>query len=775
MTRLGLIEAARRFHRRSGLAPSEDEGAGKVRLAQLAALTRATPITMVTNAANVVLVSGVVHNIADPLALGLWCVAMLWFSGLTAWSQVRRMRRPTKRRTASHRAILRATHYAGALGFLWALVAVLWFPASDAVGQTFLAIVLAGMLSGGGFLLATVPPAAITYVAILYLGCAAGILLSNYPFPVTLIVLLTLFALTVLRSAHNTFRLFYDRFTAELELKERGHVIELLLNEFEESSSDWLFQIDTDHRIVQCSPRLAMILGRDPDRLIGRPFDSLVLDEGRLALLDTLTLKRPFKGLEVKASIEGRPRWWSLTANPIQNEDGDCVGWRGVGSDVTETKLAHDKVNWMAKTDMLTGLINRAEFRRLGALAVDAAKDGGAAPAIGILDLDNFKTVNDTLGHPVGDQLLCMVADQLRTFAGDDIKIARLGGDEFGLLVCDANSRAAVVEFAQDIVLRLSRAFEIETFRVTAGGTIGLAFWSGGEDVDQMIRNADFALYHAKENSRGTVHAYDRQLHHEAQMRRRLQEDLRGAVGSGQFSIVYQPIVDLKTGEPVSYEALLRWDHPEFGPLDPEAFITIAESSGQIDRLGNWVLKTVCAEAARWHHPAKVAVNISPAQLGGATLVDNIRMALSDSGLPPTRLEVEITESLFIHCQSGARDFIEGMRELGIRVALDDFGTGYSSLSYLTSLQVHKLKIDRSFVSGTGSVSHRRAIIAAIVAMARSMNIQTVAEGVECEGHLQMVRELGCDQAQGYHFSGPLTADVGGLAMMAEPRLRDGS
>ncbi|QCK85879.1 EAL domain-containing protein [Phreatobacter aquaticus] len=733
--------------------------AGRVRAAQIHAVARYSPLTMTANLINAAVVVAVVRQTANPWVLACWGIIVLTMVVATtrAWF-LQRARKP--RKTASVRAIRRATHHAAVLASIWALVPILWFRDIGLEGQLVIACLVTGMICAGGFALSTIPSAAYAYVTILALGAAYGLGETGNGYMLALTVLLSVYAAIVVRSVAGSAQLFRDQFLAEARLKERGEIIELLLNEFEQNSSDWLFETDTTFTVTSHSPRFAEVCGRSGESLAGVQLQGLAEPQGRAALDDKLARCEPFRDLDLRVNCHGTPRWWTLTAKPLYDEDSKLLGWRGVGSDVTEARQASEKVAWMARTDMLTGLPNRTRFRELAAMRLEIARRNGSSFALGCLDLDQFKTVNDTLGHPVGDALLTDVARELSHLAGEGVIFGRIGGDEFGMLVTDFARRGDVLALAQRIINEVGRSKVVRNARITIGTSIGIAFSSGESDtIDDLIRNADLALYRAKDAGRGTAVVFDDTMHREAEERRLLQEDLRLALDGGQLRIGYQPIVSVRQGDIIGFEALVRWHHPERGLLLPSTFIALAEETGLIESIGAWVLRQACSDAMTWPAHMRVAVNISPAQFGSAALLNHVAEALAASGLLPDRLELEITEALFMNHLAESDGFLRDMRALGVRIALDDFGTGFSSLGYLTRFPIQKLKIDRSFVSGATDFENRKAVVEAIVGIAKSLHFETTAEGVETAEDLAWVRSLGCDQAQGYHFSKALPID----------------
>jgi diguanylate cyclase (GGDEF)-like protein len=773
LRRLVAQSPVERWYRLSGLAPDNSPEVASVRAAQMRSMLRYTPIMMAANLVNALCVLiGVLHHVESPFLLILWGVAVCAFAvQATAIWYASRNRPP--REKVSARGLWRTTRQAAILGLLWGILPAVWYPELDQWGQVLVGTLVTGMICCGAFALATVPSAGTAYVFALMAGSLVGLLRAEIPHVEVIAILLLAYSVTVTYAVFGTGKLFVEHFEAETTLKHNGEVIQLLLNEFEENGSDWLFELDEHLRIVSCSPRFLDVLAEETHDLRGRRFGDLLAPAGQKSFFAALSGGRAFRDVVVEAGSRSGTRWWSVTAGPLFDAKGGVCGWRGVGSDVTEAKLAKDRIVWMATTDQLTGLPNRLHFHECAERAIDRCRAAGRQVGLASLDLDGFKQVNDTLGHAAGDQLLARIALRLHDFAGDGITIGRLGGDEFGVLIECGTGCDRMIGLLEKIVVAISAPIAIGDSTVSVGGTAGLALArSADEDIDRMMSNADTALYAAKEQQRGSVVLFSDAMQKSADERRGLADDLKLAVDERQLELHYQPIVDANTLRVVAAEALLRWRHPRRGLLSPDAFIGIAEATGQIGRIGNWVLSQACRDAAAWPDHVGVAVNVSPAQLVTNGTGTNVRAALASSGLAVHRLELEITEAVFVRHGTQAEEFMRDMDSLGVRIALDDFGTGYSSLGYITRFPVGKLKIDRSFVSGGAAIKERNAIISAIVGIARSLNMITTAEGVENPGELAWVRNLGCTQIQGYHIARPMAAaDFSAYLLSQEPEL----
>jgi diguanylate cyclase (GGDEF)-like protein len=418
----------------------------------------------------------------------------------------------------------------------------------------------------------------------------------------------------------------------------------------------------------------------------------------------------------------------------------------------------------LASEDPLTGLPNRRVFRAtLEKLCAATWSEINGTPTVFsvlFLDLDRFKIVNDTLGHKVGDLLLRSVAERLRNQLGEGLALARLGGDEFAIVVPHLTSRPTLIALANALSEVVCEPYEIDGHHIRTSVSIGIAIApQDGTTADDLLMASDLALYAVKANGRGTHKFYERSMNEEVEVRRQIENDLREAVERNAFELHYQPIIDLRRHAISEFEALVRWRHPEKGLVPPSLFIPIAEDTGLILRLGEWVLREACQAALRWPEDIAVAVNLSPVQFSVPNLADTIEQVLAETGLPASRLEIEITESLFLDKTDATISTLHRLKALGIRVALDDFGTGYSSLSYLQSFPFNKIKVDRSFVADLGAKKQQSVIVQAIVNIARALGMRTTAEGVETYEQLTFVEALGCNECQGYLFSGPVTSD----------------
>jgi diguanylate cyclase (GGDEF)-like protein len=457
----------------------------------------------------------------------------------------------------------------------------------------------------------------------------------------------------------------------------------------------------------------------------------------------------------------------------ILNHPMASGGWVATHEDITERRCAEAKIAYMARHDALTDLPNRVMFQeRLEEAFARSAR--GEELAVLCLDIDHFKGVNDTLGHPVGDLLLKQAAARLRECVRDTETAARLGGDEFAVVQIGASQPTSATALAARLIEVISAPYEIDGNEIVVGMSIGIAIAPGdGADPHQLLKNADLALYRAKADGRGVYRLFEPGMDTRMQARRALELDLRRALTAGEFELFYQPLIDIRTQDVNGFEALIRWRHPERGLIPPIEFIPLAEETGLIVPLGEWILRQACREASAWPSDISVAVNLSPLQFKNKNLAAAVVSALASSGLSPSRLELEITESVLLQDDASTLDMLHQFRGLGVKISMDDFGTGYSSLGYLRKFPFDKIKIDRSFIRDMADHEESLAIVRAVTAMGASLGMITTAEGVETREQLDRLRAEGCIQVQGYLFSPPRPAsEIDGLLSKMRPKLK---
>ncbi len=457
----------------------------------------------------------------------------------------------------------------------------------------------------------------------------------------------------------------------------------------------------------------------------------------------------------------------------VTNSPMAAGGWVATHEDITERRRVEAKIAYMAHHDALTDLPNRLQLYDQLRQTLARSKRGEHA-AVFCLDLDRFKAVNDAHGHPAGDLLLKSVADRLRQCIRDSDMVARLGGDEFAIVQAGASQPTDATSLASRLIEVIGAPYELGGHQVTIGLSIGIALAPGdGLDPDQLLKNADMALYRAKSDGHGLYRFFEPEMDARMQARRRLEIDLRKAIANGEFELFYQPLVDMKTEYVTGFEALIRWHHPERGMIPPVDFISVAEETGLIVPIGDWVLRRACAEAATWPSGVKIAVNLSPIQFKSKGLSLSVVSALAASGLSPKRLELEITESVLLQDGDATLAILHELRGLGVRISMDDFGTGYSSLSYLRKFPFDKIKIDQSFIVDMSDHDDSLAIVRAVIAMGSGLGIATTAEGVETVEQFKQLKLEGCTEVQGYLFSPPRpAAEVKGLLAAINPAIK---
>ena len=556
-----------------------------------------------------------------------------------------------------------------------------------------------------------------------------------------------------------------------------------LIQEFENSEKGWFWETTRDGTLSYISESVARALGRESDDLHRRPFTDLILPEkadgggsSERTLGFYLSSHVAFQDLIVRAKTKNEI-WWSISGRPVHDEVGRFFGFRGYASDLTKMRQSEVELDRLARQDSLTGLPNREVLRRALDDALVSAARRKHRCSVFLLDLDRFKAVNDTLGHPAGDTLLRLVSLRLRDEVGKLGQVGRLGGDEFEVVLPTMSGRDELSRLAQGIIDSLSRPYTINGTAVSIGASVGIVTSDYDDRTsDDLMRDADLALYGAKAAGKGTFCFFAPQMHEAARERQLMESDLRVALEKGQLRVVFQPSVDASSEAITGFEALIRWDHPEHGPVSPAMFIPLAEEIGLINEIGEWVLRTACAEAAKWPQQVSVAVNLSPVQFKAHALPATVRSVLSDVGLSAKRLELEITEGVLLSNDEHVHSMIDSLKKIGVKLALDDFGTGYSSLSYLLRVPFDKIKIDQSFVRGASDPESRNAaLIRAMVGLASDLQMQTTAEGVETQDELLLVRNLGCSLVQGYIFGKPMSADEAlKLAEKASPVRPDG-
>ncbi|MCJ2086221.1 EAL domain-containing protein [Methylobacterium sp. E-005] len=736
---------------------------GRIRARRHEAIDQLVPAMMLANIACVGPLTLLLWR-TQPIVLLTWCTLIVALCTARLIMAMRTNGQPP-RLYASPRSDRKRVRQAAVMALLFASVPAWLLTQTTGAEVTCVICFVTGLLWAGGLILAPVLPAAVTYVGLVSGLTIMGLLTSGFDaYNLYVSFLFIAGGTTVLGTAKRQSALFTANQRQQVALEEQGATIGVLLRDYEDQTSDWLWETNADLKYQNLSQRFIQALDRPAELIQGAALDQPLTDdavagnaEARRTLLNHITARTAFRDVAIPFTIAGSPRWWALSGRPFQDGQGTFLGYRGVCADITVAKRAEARLAYLAHHDALTDLPNRTLFCN----GLDhVLQRGRAGLAVLSLDLDGFKGVNDRYGHPAGDALLIAVAQRLRSVVEGGDQIARFGGDEFVILDTTYTDQADVEALAQNIIRALSTPFRIAGDDVTVGVSIGIAFgMTDGETAAALIKNADAALYRAKGDGRGTFRFFAPDMDRRLQERQRLVQDLRLALAHEELVLYYQAYVSATTGEVSGCEALLRWQHPERGMVSPAEFISVAEQSGLIIPIGVWVLEEACREAVRWPGAQRVSVNISPVQFRNRELPQTILTALTQAGLSPSRLEIEVTETVLIDDVEAALETLRQIRALGVRVALDDFGTGYSSLSYLRSFPFDKVKIDRSFVQELPTRHDNQIIVQAIRDMARGLGMTVTAEGVETCEQAERLRQSGCEELQGFLYSRPKPAD----------------
>jgi diguanylate cyclase (GGDEF)-like protein/PAS domain S-box-containing protein len=872
-----------------------EEERRSIRAAQIGAVLNLVPVTVAINVLNAAIVITANSDRGQSGVLIAWASTLLLLLGVSTFSWLRFRKSPPT--GGSNGALNRITIHAFLLAGIWTVIPTLFFPDTSAVNQVLIACLVSGMMGGGALCLSTVPRAGLLYTWTFAAGGAAALLLDDEPRFVYGLMLLVLYAVFMSRTLTAYGRLFISNQLNRVEMSRQTELIGLLLKNFEENSSDWLWETDAIGTLVRLSDRLVDVTQRSRAELQNMTVADLLRDGSAdpsatiVDLQSKVANRDAFRDLIVPVRVGGESRFWSITGAPEYDRSGRYTGYRGIGTDVTdrwmtqqklaeqaeqfesalenmpqgmcmfdadfrllvcnrryiemyglqeqdvapgthileltrrrvnsgllpavdmertkaiisqpvrptsaqfvsrlqdgriisisaeqmpgggcivihndisEQRRAEEQMRYLAHHDALTGLPNRVVLREEMIRCLD---EQDAKFSVLALDLDLFKEVNDTLGHPAGDELLKFVAQRLRATAGQADFVARQGGDEFVILQRRLGD-AEPGELAGRVIEALKQPYRIAESEVVIGASIGIATApTDAKDADQLLKFADLAMYRAKERGRNAFAFFEQGMDVEMHERRALEIDLRRAVEFGELELYYQPSVTAVDGTVSCLEALLRWNHPTRGMISPATFIPLAEETGLIIGIGEWVLRSACVEASRWPSNVSVAVNLSPVQFRSKDLAGMVTSAIASAGLDPRRVELEITESVMLQDSAANIAILHRLRSLGVKIVMDDFGTGYSSLGYLRSFPFDKIKIDRSFVKGAID-KEATAIIRAVCGLSADLGITTTVEGVETQDQLKHVTEAGCDQIQGYYFSRPRpAADVAELLVAIE-------
>lgn len=728
----------------------------RLRRGQIAYMARYLPLVSIVMAVNSIVVVNIFPQSATGWVLACWLlvqttIALIWVgraSILALLGATSRTDPAFMRRLLGEMAIASA-----GWGFLLADM-LRNGPAEDA---SFVAALGMATLCAMFRTTAVFPLGTLSLTVPIVVGLCIGFAYLGGKDAVVSAAIMTGFLVLAVRGNLLTALEYMTRLRTGLRLAEQEEVVRLLLNEYDSNGSEWLFEFDADGRVTFVSSRFADATGQPVALVIGTHWmDALTDREAARPLIEIVERGLPYRDFILSIQIRGEQRLWSLSGTPKLGREGQLLGYRGVGSDVTERERASRQIAELASFDALTGLANRR-------IVHQALADGLQAGDVGLLfvDLDRFKAVNDSLGHATGDRLLKEVAIRLQDVvaeaAGPRALAGRLGGDEFAVVLRQTTPEEAT-RIGEALISRLSLPYVLGEKHATIGASVGLSVGpADGDTVEALMRAADLALYDVKGKGRGKVRHYDRAMHKRVEDRRALEFDLKSALDQNQLRLVFQPVVNALDERIAAFEALLRWRHPDKGDISPAVFIPIAEEAGLIGRIGDWVLNEACRVASGWPRHVKVAVNLSPLQFDDLRLVETVRQTLARWNLPPERLELELTESLFLDERQQTSRMLSDLQAMGVTFALDDFGTGYSSLGYLQKISFSRIKIDRSFVQASAADGgESTAIIQAIVALAERLGMETTAEGTETRAEFEAMRRLGCGQMQGWYFGRPM-------------------
>ena len=748
------LETDERYTIASIIAPVHvpEEQAGRVRARQLDSVNRLGILTVLTNLLNAAIVMVMFMDGPASNYVSVWGSVICLACAIQFIYVTRSQSGPVETERSAD-GIRRHARGAAIFGVLWGALPLISMPFADPFEQAAIGTICAGLVFGASSILSRIPVAAFSFM----LPLAAGYILALQFTPNVNSLHVSLLVVCYAAVIGVCVRWDYNQFVAQLlsetAVAEQNSLIGLLLRDFEESTSDWLWQTDARGRLEALPLSVEGAKSGYHVMSHGRSLVSLFeRSEARTVLSACMSRQQGFRDLVLRVNIDDEERWWSITGKPIY-VDGEFVGFRGVSSDITQSKQIEDKIAYLAHFDGLTGLPNRATFQERLERHVARGVPPGRTMAILWMDLDNFKWVNDTLGHPAGDELLRQLSERLTRCCEPSDTVARLGGDEFALIV-QRRDKAALDRFLDDLVSQLDRPYDIWGSTANCGASIGVRpFTAGDDDPQAMLTHADLALYKAKKQGKGTWSEFTSDLDEKAKARRMIESDLHAALGNNELCLKFQPIINAATREVVSCETLMRWHHPERGPIMPGEFIEHAEDCGLITRMGDWVIREALAQARFLPETVGVSVNISPLQLHSSTLVTTIVNALARNRIDPARLDLEITESVLLADTDFVLERLMQLKSLGLKISLDDFGTGFSSLSYLRSFPFDKIKIDKSFVGDLESNEDSRVITRTTITLAHSLGMRCTAEGVETEAQSAFLVDHGCDEIQGFLIS----------------------
>lgn len=764
-----------------------DQGAKEVRAIQVKSVYSLTSAMMY---GNIIFATLLLANIYGKSALlnavlGTWYLVLVIISIYTLHKS--HLRKKTKKKySGSKKSVDNLIKSSAILVSLWCVPVIFFYGFSDGLERGVVTAIMAGILSAGAASLARIPKAAILWLLIAGTVHALVALISwaqSGHFADFTIAVFSMVATTgLLASVYERSESFIQSFANTQQIKEKSDVIDLLLKDYENQATEWLWETDNNGLATRVPQQILDMLGCDMETLklqtcpqAAREVATEESHENLARLMEALSRREEFHDitLSIIDKRDGKLKWIMTRGKP--KWDGDTfLGYRGICADATAAMEAEKNIRYLARNDSLTNIANRSTFNEQ--LQRWSASD--REYCIILIDLDHFKAVNDRLGHAAGDAVLVEVAQRLKLVTeefglrrADECVVARFGGDEFSItFVKDRRSNTIDMgqiseNIATTIVDKMAEPFYFEDQKIQIGASVGYAISpEDGKEISSLINRADTAMYRSKENGKSTHSRFEYSMDEEKRSGKIFELDIRNALKMGEFKIAYQPIVAVeynkngtfKESNQMGMEALIRWDHPTKGIINPDSFIPIAEETGSIIAIGEWVLKQACMEAASWDDETSIAVNVSVKQIIAPNFMHTVLGALAISQLPAHRLEIEMTESVLITDPELTISTIRQLRALGVRVSLDDFGTGYSSLSYIADFDVDRIKIDKSFVDKLSDNSANAApVIQAITNLANSLGLLTVGEGVETAEQAKQLTDLGCKHLQGYFYGKP--------------------
>ncbi|KCZ53756.1 hypothetical protein HY29_15915 [Hyphomonas beringensis] len=726
-----------------------EQYAHDLKLKQLSFVRQLTTIMFLTSIMNVAIVLFCFRNTSAFQNVLIWATVV----GVTNVIGVARKKYLDRSNVSASKALRFYVRLSLSHGLIWGIVPFLVAHTANSQGLMVLGIQLAGIMFAGSFLQSRIPASACAFLVPIGLGFAISMMLTGDPQNQFAAVLCFVYVGVLMLAVRWSHEQFIEQHLSAAAVKEQSQVISLLLRDFEESTSDWLWQTNTYGVLMDIPLAAEGVEHENNNVMIGNNLVSLFHpDESAWVLETSLMRKESFRDLVLKVENEGDDRWWSLTGKPIY-EDGAFKGFRGVAKDITQSKEIEDRIAYMAHYDGLTGLPNRVSMQEQLEKVMRKPLTPQMSRALVWLDLDNFKWVNDTLGHPAGDELLQHVAARLQEVCDERDVVARISGDEFALIV-ERPADGQLEVFLDKLTDYLSEPYDLWGSTANCSASVGVRLFDE-ETTDSriLLKHADLALYQAKKVGKANWCMFTQELDDRARARLQVESDLHHAVNENEFKVYFQPQVNAHTHEIVGCETLVRWQHPTRGLVYPGEFIEHAEDNGLITRIGDWVLRAAMSEARKLPEHIRVSVNISPVQIHSANLIPTIVHAIAANNIDPTRLELEITENVLMSDTEFTLQRLHQLKDLGIRIALDDFGTGYSSLSYLRRFPFDRIKIDKSFVRDIETRSDSRSIAVATLSLAKSLGMRCTAEGVETRYQADFLRDCGCDELQGFFIS----------------------